>query len=254
MKVYCLQLDIAWEQKWVNQEKVVTLLRSCRPEPGSLVVLPEMFASGFSMNVSRISESASGETERFLASTAKDFEVFVVAGVVSSAPDGRGLNQALMLDPEGREVARYTKIQPFSPGGESDHYQAGLDVSLFAWGGFIVSPFICYDLRFPELFRRSVHEGANMYVVIANWPETRIAHWVSLLQARAIENQSYVVGVNRCGRDPSLAYSGRSMVVDPSGQILIEAGDIECVVSCDVDLEALLDYRERLPFLADARR
>jgi predicted amidohydrolase len=93
-----------------------------------------------------------------------------------------------------------------------------------------------------------------MYLVIASWPEARIAHWVRLLQARAIENQAYVVGVNRCGVDPSLTYCGQSMVIDPGGQILVEAGDIECAVSCDVDLQALLDYRRQLPFLADARK
>ncbi|MEP7270873.1 MAG: carbon-nitrogen family hydrolase [Acidobacteriota bacterium] len=254
MKVYCVQLDIAWEQNALNHARVFSLLEACEPEPGSLVVLPEMFASGFSMNVAKISDSEMGETQSFLAASATAFNVFIVGGVVETTTNGRGLNQALVYDPQGREVARYTKMQPFSLGGESDHYDAGESVVTFKWGGFSVAPFVCYDLRFPEHFRAAVHAGATMYTVIANWPERRSAHWVSLLQARAIENQAYVIGVNRCGRDPFLEYSGGSMVIEPSGAILIEAGDIECVVSAEIDLESLTAYRSQLPFLADAKR
>lgn len=254
MKVYCVQFDIAWEQKFRNFDKIIEVVGSAEPEPGSLIVLPEMFATGFSMNVAAVTDDEKEVTGRFLAMIAKEWKVFIVGGLVTSTNDKRGLNQAAVLDPTGREVLRYTKMQPFTPGGESEHYNAGQDVALFDWGGFRVAPFICYDLRFPELFRLAVHRGANMYAVIANWPATRASHWVSLLQARAIENQSYAVGVNRCGRDPSLTYSGQSMVVAPSGEILVEAGDVECAIACDVSVETVTDYRTRLPFLADAKR
>jgi len=116
-----------------------------------------------------------------------------------------------------------------------------------------VAPFICYDLRFPELFRMAVRQGAQLYVVIANWPASRVHHWVTLLQARAIENQAYVVGVNRCGSDPKVAYAGRSLVVSPRGVILADAGGGERVLSAELDLAALQAYRAEFPVLQDMR-
>jgi omega-amidase len=252
MKVYCVQLDIVWEEKQPNHQKVAQMLAASRPEPGSLVILPEMFATGFSMDVAAVTDSNSDETLDFLSSTAAAHEVFILAGLVTSGPNERGRNQAVVIDPNGEELIRYAKIQPFSPGGESEHYEAGKTTVIFEWGGFNVAPFICYDLRFPEHFRAAVHSGATMYVVIASWPETRAGHWRNLLHARAIENQAIVVGVNRCGSDPSLSYAGGSVVIDASGETLVEAGDLECVMSCDVDAESVADYRRRLPFLADA--
>jgi predicted amidohydrolase len=115
----------------------------------------------------------------------------------------------------------------------------------------VVSPFICYDLRFPEAFRGAVRRGARAFVVIANWPAERHEHWDLLLRARAIENQAFVVGVNRCGSDPRHAYAGGSMIVDPQGGILARAGGEECVISADLDAASLMEYRERFPALGD---
>lgn len=254
MKIYCLQLDIVWEDKQANHRKVTQMFSSAQPEPGSLVVLPEMFATGFSMNVQAVTDSQSNETLDFLSATAAANGVYVLAGIVSTAASGRGRNEAVVIDPSGNEVARYAKMQPFSPGGESLRYEAGTSPILFDWGGFRVAPFICYDLRFPEHFRSAVHEGATMYVVIASWPSTRAGHWRALLHARAIENQAIVVGVNRCGEDPVLSYSGESMVISAAGEALVEAGDVECVMSCEVEPASVTGYRQKLPFLADARR
>lgn len=114
-----------------------------------------------------------------------------------------------------------------------------------------VGSFICYDLRFPELFRAAARRGVDLFVVIANWPVARIGHWSTLLQARAIENQAYVVGVNRVGDDPSLHHTGRSMVVGPGGEVLLDCGEAECIRSVDIDIEFLRTYRESLPFLTD---
>ncbi len=121
----------------------------------------------------------------------------------------------------------------------------------FAWGGFAVAPFVCYDLRFPEVFRVASRSGANLLVVIANWPAARGAHWLTLLAARAIENQAYGIGVNRCGRDPNAAYAGQSRILDPRGRVIAEAGGAVSVVEADLDLEALLTYRREFPVLAD---
>ena len=253
MQIYCLQLNIDWENKPPNHRRVLALLDETSPEPGSLVILPEMFATGFSMNVEKITDSPSRETQGFLAEVASKFEVFLVAGVVTTAAGGRGRNECVVYGPDGGEVARYAKMQPFTLGGESAHYEAGEGTCLFPWNGFQVAPFICYDLRFPELFRGAVLRGANLYTVIASWPIARISHWVALLRARAIENQAYVAGVNRSGRDPFFVYPGRSMIVDPRGEIIAECGDAEGVISAEVNLEALMAYRRELPFLKDHR-
>jgi len=253
MKLYCIQHDIAWENKRANFARVEALLSAARPEAGSLVLLPEMFAAGFSMNVPAVGESRGGETEKFLSATARRFKVFLLGGVVTALAGGKGANQCVVFSPEGAEIARYTKMQPFTLGGESASYEAGGDVVVFPWQGFSVAPFICYDLRFPEHFRAATRRGAQLITVIASWPVRRIGHWVTLLQARAVENQAYVAGVNRCGADPALSYNGRSLIVSPKGEILADAGDGERVISADVSLQELLDYRKELPFLADMR-
>jgi len=133
--------------------------------------------------------------------------------------DGRARNKALIFSPAGELIAFYAKMRPFTPGGESDHYVAGERPVAFGWNDCMVSPFICYDLRFPELFREAAaaHQP-ELFVVIANFPEKRIGHWVPLLQARAIENQAYVVGVNRVGSDPYSTYGGSSLIIDPTGR------------------------------------
>jgi omega-amidase len=253
MKIYCVQLDIVWENKAANFARVEALLAAAAPQPGSLVLLPEMFATGFSMNVAGIREGRERETERFLEATAKSFGVSLVGGLVTSNTNGKGSNQAIVFSPGGKEIARYSKLRPFTLGGESEHYDAGKEVVVFPWQGFVVAPFVCYDLRFPEIFRSAVRSGTQLYTVIANWPVTRIQHWVTLLQARAIENQAYVAGVNRCGADPKLKYNGRSLIVSPKGEILADAGNGESVISTEVDLEGLLTYRKELPFLSDMR-
>lgn len=253
MKLYCCQTDITWENKTANHGRVEQMLRAGKPERGSLVLLSEMFSTGFSMNVSGILEGDARETEKFLARLARDFEVHVMGGLVTAAADGHGYNQAAVFSPEGKELTRYTKMQPFSFGAETKHYHPGKEPKFFQWHGLTVAPFICYDLRFPELFRAAVRGGAQLFTVIANWPVTRIQHWITLLQARAIENQAYVAGVNRCGADPKYTYNGRSIIVDPHGNILADAGDGERMISADIDPKIVINWRADFPALRDMR-
>jgi predicted amidohydrolase len=250
MKAYGVQLDIAWEDKPKNHARVKKLLAEARPQRGSLVVLPEMFDTGFTMNVAGASDAARGETKDFLAEIAKQLEVYVVGGLVNSDQSG-GKNEAVVFNPEGRELTRYQKIHPFTRGGEAKHYLAGRQIKMFDWAGFTVCPFICYDLRFPEIFRMATKRGANFFLCIANWPLPREQHWVTLLEARAIENLAYVVGVNRCGRDPKYTYFGRSRVIDPHGKLVAEAGAEERVLSADVDIAAVEEWRKDFPAIAD---
>ncbi len=254
MNVIGIQWDIAWENKQANFEKVRSLLKEAAPEKNSLVVLPEMFATGFSMNAEKIAEGAGQETEQFLSNTAKEFKVCLLGGAAMRGRDGRARNKALVFSPSGELLGFYAKMQPFVPGGEAEHYTAGEKVAAFRWADFIISPFICYDIRFPEIFREAAaKQRPELFVIIASFPDKRISHWQPLLKARAIENQAYVVGVNRIGKDPYHAYNGQSAIFGPHGELMADAGDREGCIRAELDLAGLRKYREALPFLGDMR-
>lgn len=253
MEIVGLQWNLVWEDKEANFARARALLEAASPQPGALVVLPEMFATGFSMNAGGIGEEPGGETERFLASLARAHKAYLLGGVVGKASDGRGRNEAVAFSPAGKEIARYCKMHPFRPAGEGESYHAGSTPVLWKWHEINVAPFVCYDLRFPEIFRLAVAEGAEVFPVIANWPAARLSHWRALLRARAIENQAYVIGINRCGNDPKIEYPGSSLAVDPTGAVLAELGAEEGVLRVEVAADVVRDYRASLPFLSDLR-
>lgn len=253
MKVYCAQLNIVWEERQANYAKIRAMVDKARPEAGSLLVLPEMFSSGFSMDVAKVREANPSQTEQLLGVIARMHSIYIVAGQVTMGPDNKGRNEAVVMDISGRVIMRYHKLHPFSIGGENQHYTAGDTIALFNWLGFMVCPFICYDLRFPEIFRAATRKGAHLFTVIANWPNKREQHWVTLLQARAIENQAYVIGVNRTGSDPGHIYPGRTLVIDPHGAIIADAGKEEQLIVADVDPAKVLSWRKEFPILQDTR-
>src|SRR4051812_3292289 len=183
MKIFCCQHDIVWENKPANHAKVRMLLTAANIPHGSLVLLPELFSTGFSMNVHGICEGKECETEKFLVELAQELNATVLGGAVVTGPDGRGRNQAIVFSPEGKELGRYSKMQPFSLGGELQHYTPGEEIVTFTWGGFSVAPFICYDLRFPELFRAAARRGAQFITVCARRYVPRIQHSITLLHA-----------------------------------------------------------------------
>lgn len=254
MNIACVQFDITWENKAANYAKVLALLQSAKIPRESLVLLPEMFATGFSMDVAAIAEEQGGATEQFLAQTAREFEIFLLAGVVTRNSDGRGRNECIVFSPQGALLARYCKMQPFTLGGETACYQAGENAIVFQCGEISVAPFICYDLRFPEVARSVASKRPHLMTFIASWPNTRLHHWPRLLQARAIENQCYVAGVNRIGNDPRYQHSGRTMIIDPHGEILADATNKECVIQAKIDPAWLAEYRRAFPALDDMRK
>lgn len=254
MQLIACQLDMKWEDKPANYDKVRAVLSNVDVKPGALIVLPEMFATGFSMNVDAVAEGDERPSEVFAKEITASHQACVIAGVVNRNANGQGLNQSVAFAPNGDELVRYDKMQPFTLGQEDCHYAAGNVPKVFRWQDHTVSSFVCYDLRFPEVFRMNMREHRpHVITVIASWPATRVEHWVTLLKARAIENQAYVVGVNRCGSDPTLDYSGRSLIVDPMGIVLADAEDAECAISADTDFDAMTTYRQKLPFLNDMR-
>ena len=252
--VHLVQVDSVWENRAATHDRVRRLLDAKQPDPGSLVVLPETFSTGFSTDLDTTAQGEPPEDEQFLAGLARQYQAFVMGGVVQRIAADKGQNQSVTFAPDGSLLARYTKMQPFTGAGEDKVHAAGYEVISFGWQGFTVSPFVCYDLRFPELFRKSMDLGTNLIAVIASWPVKRDRHWQLLLQARAIENQAYVIGVNRCGSDPGFYHSGRSVVVDPHGFIIADAGEQERVVTANLELETVLNWRRDFPALRDRRR
>ena len=254
MKIALIQHDIVWENPTATRERVRPLLEQAAARGAELAVLPEMFAVGFSMEASRVAEPADGPTTAWLAETASSLGMAVIAGlpIVGTGAD-RPANHAVLVDAQGQVRARYAKVHPFSLAGEEAHYAAGRELVLAPLGGFTVGLAICYDLRFPELFRGLAHRGADLLVVIANWPAARVAHWSLLLRARAVENVAYVVGVNRTGAGGGLDYPGASVVVDPAGQVVVEGEAREAVLLADVDPGRVGEVRKRFPFLKDRR-
>lgn len=239
MRVGLLQLDIAWENPAANLQRIRAMTAS-RP-PLDLLVLPEMFATGFSFN-----RTITAGTAELIAALARELSCAVLAGGVST--DGQ-FNHAVLADPTGRELLRYTKQFPFRPGGEP--YRAGPGPRVITFAGAELAALICYDLRFPEAFGPP---PAEVYFILANWPASRGAHWDVLLRARAIENQALVIGVNRCGRDPQHHYDGHSQIITPTGDVLALAGTGEQLLVADLTIEDVRSYRRGFPVLADAQR
>jgi predicted amidohydrolase len=250
MIVAGLQTDIAWEDPVTNFERAAGLAAGAASRGARLLALPEMFATGFSMDARRISAHAEA-TRSFLAELALRHGVWVVAGLAEPAPD-RPRNACVVVAPDGCEVLRYHKIHPFSLAGEDRAYEAGTTVETVTVEGIRVTPLICYDLRFPELFR-PVAWRTDLFIVIANWPGARVHAWRTLLVARAIENQAYVLGVNRVGEGDGLRYPGFTAVVDPGGKTIGTASGEVGAVAGEVSVERVASLRERFRFLADRR-
>ncbi|MEZ5384415.1 MAG: carbon-nitrogen family hydrolase [Prosthecobacter sp.] len=252
LNVHLVQMDPEWEDRAANHAKARRLIEEAAPQPGALIVLPEMFSTGFSVNLSATAEPLGGPTEQFLREVAATHQCCVIGGLVTALADDRGSNQALVIAPDGNELARYDKNHPFSMGGEDQVHAGGTGVSVFEWSGLSIAPLVCYDLRFPELARDAVRAGAEVLVYIAAWPSRRTQHWITLLQARAIENLAYVVGVNYCGSDPNFSYLGRSIVVDPHGVVIADAAAHEHVTTAPVEASIVRDWRSQFPALKDA--
>ena len=254
MDVACSQLDIAWEDKPANYRRVENLVAAAGLAPGTLSCCPRCSPPVLPC-AEGVAEPTDGPTARFLADLARRHAIFVEGGVViRSEEDSRPRNEALVFGPNGRLLCRYAKLHLFSLAGESEHYLPGQSPAMFSWQDAQVCPAICYDLRFPELFRVAAAGAADLITVIACWPAAREEHWLALLRARAIENQCYVAAVNRCGSDPSgLAYSGRSQILDPRGVVLADAAGGAGVIRINVNLESQNRYRQKFPALRDIR-
>lgn len=260
MRAHLVQFDIAWEDRFRNFDKVRRLIASANTQAGDFILLPEMFDTGFSVNISATADSK-GETLGFVQRLATELGVYVQAGrTVHSAGHDRASNVATIVSPAGTVLAEYSKTHLFTLGREGDAIRPGTDLYVWKWetpgardGALVMFPAICYDLRFPELFRAGLGMGAEALALGACWPEGRHAHWKALLTARAIENQAFALGVNRTGSDPTLRYLGGSVAVSPKGEILGELNDEEAVLSVEIDPGEVRRWRRVFPAWKDGK-
>ncbi|TFV85729.1 nitrilase-related carbon-nitrogen hydrolase [Blastococcus sp. CT_GayMR16] len=252
MKIAAVQHDIVWEDREANFERLALQVGRAVGAGAELVLLTETFSTGFSMTAG-IGEPEGGPSSQFLADQAAEHGVWV-AGTCPEVAAGEELpyNSFVLAGPEGT-THRYRKLHPFTHAGEHERFRAGEKPVTVQVGGLRITPFICYDLRFADVFWKAAPE-TDVYLVPANWPSPRRAHWQTLLQARAIENQAYVVGCNRVGTaGDGTEHVGDSRIVNPMGELLATAAGVETIVLADVDAAEVTATRDRLRFLPDRR-
>jgi predicted amidohydrolase len=252
VKVAAAQMDLVWHDRRANYASARRLAEEARQQGAEIFVLPEMFATGFSLEASVTAEPLEGPTPTFLRTLARDLDMAVVGGFVLGKPGGRPRNVSLAVDRDGRDLALYAKMHLIALLGESARYEPGERPVPFDLGAIRAASFICYDLRFPELFRAVVNE-CGLILVIASWPAPRQLHWDVLLQARAVECQSFIMGVNRVGEGGGYTFSGGSAVIDPLGQVIARADAQEALLVADLDQAQIAQVRENFPFLRDRR-
>lgn len=258
MRVAAIQADLEWEDHETNRRRLADRMWAAAAAGAQLVVLPEMFPTGFSMNAEEIAEEEGGDSEQWLVDQAETHGL-VVCGSIPMRSEGfeRPTNTLLVAGPDGVR-GRYHKIHPFSFAGETEHYSPGtafLTLPLETVGGEVVRTtfFVCYDLRFADEFWATAPD-TDLYVVVANWPRVRRRHWETLLTARAIENQAYVAACNRVGTDGNdVEYSGDSMIIDPLGYAKATGAMTDTIVVADVDPAEVTRVRSTFPFMADRR-
>lgn len=249
LNIAVFQLDLAWESPSSNRNKIDEWLQKAHANT-DIVFFPEMFTTGFSMNVSELAETMNGETLQWMKDRCAHFQL-ALCGSLIIKENNQFFNRLVFVEPSG-EVHFYNKRHLFTMGNEEIHFQKGTERLIVNYKGWRICPLICYDLRFP-VWARNRNEY-DILVYSADWPQARTEVWNTLLKARAIENQCYVVGANRVGVDGNTtSYSGNSQLIDPKGHILAEIGDHhKGIVSAGFSYTELIKFRAAFPVLNDA--
>ena len=242
LSVGVLQYDIVWENPAANFEKIQTLLSANIPV--DMIILPEMFSHGFSMNVESVAESEQGESYMFLQGLSKEHDCMIMASI-PTIEKGQFYNRGIVYQ-KGQKLGHFDKRHLFPLSFEHESYAPGEKKLIVEVNGFRISPLICYDLRFPVWSRNK--QDYDVLVYMANWPDKRQEHWETLLKARAIENQAYCLGVNRTGIDGNaLSFCGGSTAIHFDGTILSHLGNEEGLMVQQFDMNELNDYRAKFP-------
>jgi omega-amidase len=251
LKIAAAQMNIVFERSDINCETLKSAAREAAENDVDVLILPETFSLGFTMN-SALAIKDEATTLRVLRDTARRHEIYLIAGMHRCLSDGRPANVAVVVNRAGQLVHQYVKTHGFSLMDEPLHFACGDGTDVFAVEGVSMALGICYDIRFPELFR-PLASRAHVLVIIASWPSSRQMHWDTLLRARAIENQAYVIGVNRVGEMGEIVYDGGSAVILPQGEVGGRLASEAGLLVHDVDTEVVQKVRASLPFLKDIK-
>lgn len=244
------QIDIAWEDYAKNMKKVEEFVKKASENKAELILFPEMSLTGFTMNVDMLSLPEETIID-WIKKIAINNNINIGLGFAIKI-DEKGENRYIIISKEGNVLAKYTKIHPFSYGGEDKKYYSGNKIYACEINEFKITPFICYDLRFPEIFQKASKES-QIITVAASWPNSREEHWVALLKARAIENQCYIIGINRVGFGDGLQYNGVSIFVSPNGKILNEISSKEILILEDLKMNKIKEIKDSSDIKRDRR-
>lgn len=251
MVIGICQTDIEFENKEHNLTAAEQCISSCKAKGATLVLFPEMSMTGFTMEPEKVYEEENGITYHAMADYAGRYNVNIGYGYVSRK-NGGFYNTYVIINPKGEMLCNYDKIHPFSYAGEDRFYKKGDRLAFCEIDGITICPLICYDLRFPELFIAAAKK-ADLITVAANFGGPRDEHWLTLLRARAIENQVFVAGINRAGEDNTTYYKGHSMVVGPRGNVIHMADEKEGIFIADINKEEITEYKKEFPVYLDRR-
>ncbi|MBB1080378.1 carbon-nitrogen family hydrolase [Limosilactobacillus sp. STM2_1] len=254
LKVALGQLDIEYAQPEKNVAKVKRMVAEAATHNADVVVLPEMWNTGYALSrLDELADIAGQKTRKLLEKVAADCKIDIVGGSVATNKEGQYFNTTYIVDRTGKTISSYDKVHLFGLMSEDQYLTAGEKENYFTLAGVPSASFICYDLRFPEWVRTVACHGSEILYFPAEWPAERISQWKRLVQARAIENQAFVVAVNRVGDDPDNHFSGHSIIADPLGNILVDAGEVEQVCYGVVDLTQIKAVRGPIPVFKDRR-
>lgn len=251
MKVIIVQADLIWENAEANRARLTEIIQRSEAGKDDLVVLPEMFSSGFTMNSASMAENMDGETISWMKALASSGGYALAGSIIIE--ENKSYYNRLVIVYDGETMATYDKGHLFRMEKENNFFTSGTDRVTTVYKGFSINLQICYDLRFP-VWSRNIENTYDILLYVANWPESRRHVWNTLLKARAIENQSYVIGVNRIGKDGNgISYSGDSQIIDPKGYIIadFQSGE-EGTASAVLSIKDLSEFRNKFPVWKDA--
>ncbi len=252
MKIALAQMDIKWEDKNNNKIKAEFMAEKAKNKNADFIIFPETTLTGFSFNTEKTAEKhENSDTINFFKAIGSRLGLNICFGAIIKEANNY-YNKSFVIRNDSEIISDYSKLYPFSYSGEDKFFKKGSKIVNYTLEDINFLSCICYDLRFPELFR-SCCEKIHAAVVIANWPESRRNHWLSLLRARAIENQCYIIAVNRIGNGNGISYCGDSAVFNPNGDMILNCGDKEDVFFCDIFKNDVIEYRKSFPVLKDKR-
>ncbi|PGV48848.1 carbon-nitrogen family hydrolase [Bacillus sp. AFS037270] len=253
-KVSCLQMDIAFGEPESNYQSAAKLIEKAMEEHPDIIVLPELWTTGYDLTrLDKIADQKAQQTIIFLQAAAKKHQVHFVGGSVANQGENGVKNTLLIITKEGTVTHQYDKLHLFKLMDEHLYLEAGAEKGLFSLEGQLFAGVICYDIRFPEWIRAHTSEGAAALFVVAEWPAVRLGHWRALLIARAIENQCYVIACNRSGSDPNNHFAGHSLIIDPWGEVLAEAGEQQEILTAEINLDLVKEIRKQIPIFEDRK-